>query len=117
MGCRATNKEHMPGNERELVSAQAAETCSCRGLSNNSFFFYFIANGEMTERLMVLVLKTSVPFRVPGVQIPLSPFRYHIFYRHGYPPYQKYNSTEHSRLKQKNNLYYRLFFCFILIGI
>ena len=29
--------------------------------------------GEMAERSMAVVLKTTVPERVPGVRIPLSP--------------------------------------------
>ena len=34
---------------------------------------YARINGEMAERLMALVLKTSVGESPPGVQIPLSP--------------------------------------------
>jgi hypothetical protein len=38
----------------------------------------FSVDGEMTERFMVLVLKTSVALRLPGVRIPLSPFKNHM---------------------------------------
>ena len=32
-----------------------------------------VERGEMAERSMAVVLKTTVPERVPGVRIPLSP--------------------------------------------